>query len=100
MFKSETVDSTQLELFLTGSLYVHEVQALRAGLSRCLDEGKKMLSLDFSQVEYIDCTGLGALVYVHKMAQQKGACLVIRGVRGRSRYLFELARLDRVLVLR
>lgn len=93
-----TAEALQREIVLAGPLYRNEINALLTGLTRCLDEGEKTLALDFSRVEYFDCAGLGALVYVHHQAQQSGARLVLRGVKGRIRYLFELARLDKVLL--
>jgi anti-sigma B factor antagonist len=94
-----TADVNQLEFRLTGPLYVNEVQALQEGLTRCIDDGNKRLSLDFSQVEYLDCSGLGALVCVHKRAREQGGQLVIKGVQGRIRYLFERTRLDKTLLI-
>jgi anti-sigma B factor antagonist len=88
-----------MEMSLSGSLYLNDVQALQAGLIRCIDDGNKKLSLDFSQVEYIDCTCLGALVCVHNRAQEKGSLLELKGVQGRIRYLFELTQLDKELLI-
>ena len=52
------------EIFLRGPLYRNEINALRAGLTRCLDDGAKLLALDLSQVEYIDCAGLGQVLAI------------------------------------
>lgn len=93
-----TADVLQREIILSGPLYRNEINALLTGLTRCLEEGEKMLALDFSRVEYFDCAGLGALLYVHQQAQKRGARLVLKGVKGRVRYLIELARLDKVLL--
>ena len=99
MFGKRNTKSGPMEMSLSGSLYLNDVQALQAGLIRCIDDGNKKLSLDFSQVEYIDCTCLGALVCVHNRAQEKGSLLELKGVQGRIRYLFELTRLDKELLI-
>ena len=57
-------DALQQEIVLRGPLYPNEINALRIGLTRCLDEGEKLLALDFSQVEYIDCAGLGQVLAI------------------------------------
>ena len=57
-------DALQQEIVLRGPLYRNEINALRIGLTRCLDEGEKLLALDFSQVEYIDCAGLGQVLAI------------------------------------
>ena len=49
---------------MSGPLYRNEINALRVGLTRCLGEGEKLLALDFSQVEYIDCAGLGQVLAI------------------------------------
>ena len=94
-----TANALQQEVVLRGPLYRNEINALRIGLTRCLDEGEKLLALDFSQVEYIDCAGLGQLVYLHQQAQRSGARLVLKGVTGRIRYLFDRTRLNQVLAI-
>ena len=68
-----TADALQREIILSGPLYRNEINALLTGLTRCLEEGEIMLALDFSRVEYFDCAGLGALLYVHQQAQKRGA---------------------------
>ena len=50
-------DALQQEIVLRGPLYRNEINALRIGLTRCLDEGEKLLALDFSYFVYIDCAG-------------------------------------------
>ena len=57
-------DALQQEIVLRGPLYRNEINALRVGLTRCLGEGEKLLALDFSQVEYIDCAGLGQVLAI------------------------------------
>ena len=57
-------NALQQEIVLSGPLYRNEINALRVGLTRCLGEGEKLLALDFSQVEYIDCAGLGQVLAI------------------------------------
>ena len=59
-----TANALQQEIVLRGPLYRNEINALRVGLTRCLGEGEKLLALDFSQVEYIDCAGLGQVLAI------------------------------------
>ncbi len=44
--------------------------------------------LDFSKVEFVDSSGLGALVFLHKRLVSKGHKLKVVGLRGQPLQLF------------
>ena len=44
--------------------------------------------LDFSKVEFVDSSGLGALVFLHKRLVSKGHKLRVVGLRGQPLQLF------------
>jgi N-acetylglucosaminyldiphosphoundecaprenol N-acetyl-beta-D-mannosaminyltransferase len=53
------------------------------------------LQLDFSQISFIDSSGLGLLIHAHKLAKQRtGAALSIRGAGRNVRNVTQLARVD------
>ena len=70
----------------------------RKGLVDFIHKGHVFLILDLSDVEFIDSSGLGALVSTLKTLGGQGD-LVICGVRKSLLVLFELTRLDRVFRL-
>ena len=61
-----------------------------------LIKGHKTFIIDLGGVDYIDSSGLGTLVAIHKRALQNGGSVVIKGLHGLVKDLFELTRLDKV----
>jgi len=64
--------------------------ALGERLSGILDAGKARLLVDFSQLEYISSAGFRVLLQAAKRADQNAAKLVLCGVSGKVRQLFDL----------
>ena len=63
------------------------------------DPAIEMVAIDFSTVEFIDSSGVGALVSVHKRAARKGGALEIRNPGPAVTSVIELLRLHRVFKL-
>ena len=59
-------------------------------------KGHNMFIVDLGAVDYIDSSGLGTLVAIHKRALQNGGCVVIKGLHGLVKDLFEMTRLNKV----
>jgi anti-anti-sigma factor len=53
-----------------------------------LAEANEDIVLDFSKVEFVDSSGLGALVFLHKRLVSKGHKLKVVGLRGQPLQLF------------
>jgi len=60
-----------------------------------IKDGNRWIALDLSEVEFIDSSGLGALVSILKQLGGHGE-IVIGGVRETVASLFKLTRLDKV----
>ena len=86
----------KITVILSGSLYIESVAKLRGDVLQAIDQGKIHLIFDMHNLEYIDSAGLGVLITVQKRVRQKGGNVVIRGLKGDVRELFELTRLDKV----
>lgn len=81
---------------LIGSLYVEEAAVLRKKLIELLTQNYKNFIVDIGQIDYIDSSGLGVLVGIQKRALEKGGGVVIKGLHGTIKELFELTRLTKV----
>jgi anti-sigma B factor antagonist len=57
---------------LKGSLDLATSPSVRAALVEAADEGKHDIIVDLSQLEFIDSTGLGALIGAHRRALEHG----------------------------
>ena len=72
--------------------------ALREELLRQIDAGHSQIVLDLSKTEFLDSSGLGALVSAMKRLGSRGT-LAIAGAHGAVARLFSLTRMDRVFAL-
>jgi anti-sigma B factor antagonist len=75
---------------------VDEVANFRMEINKLIDEGQKNFTFDFSQCDFIDSTGLGALVSIYKKCAEKGGSIKLKSLKPEVEKLFKLTRLDRV----
>lgn len=68
-------------------------------IGKCIEEGPKQIILDLSQIDFVDSSGLGALVQVAKQAQSAGGTLQIV-TNARVTQTVKLVRLEKFLSLR
>jgi anti-sigma B factor antagonist len=81
---------------VTGSVDLVTAPKLRERLSDVVGDGHLRLILDLRETEFLDSTGLGALVGVLKRLRLKdGEIRVVSGP-GHVRKVFEITRLDKV----
>ncbi len=62
-----------------------------------VSKGKVAIALDLSNLEYIDSSGLGVIVSVHKRCKLNGGRLAICGMNDTLNRLFKLTSLDKAL---
>ncbi|MBP0013040.1 MAG: STAS domain-containing protein [Roseofilum sp. SBFL] len=67
---------------LTGLLDAFSEPAFRKVIGKCIDEGPKHIILDLSKIDFVDSSGLGALVQLVKKAQtEEGSLQVVANAR-------------------
>jgi anti-sigma B factor antagonist len=75
---------------LDGSITIDSSPDLRSALLRLLKTPEiRRLTVDFSEVDYIDTSGLAVLIEALRSARQLGKSLQLSGLRERPRYLLE-----------
>ena len=72
--------------------------AFKDEMTRYIDAGQNQIVLDLSYVDFIDSSGLGALVSCLKRLGPRGS-LAVAGATGAVSRLFSLTRMDRVFAL-
>ena len=72
--------------------------AFRQAVLQLVEAGDTRLVLDLGGLEFLDSSGLGAMVALLKGLGSRGA-LVVCGVHGAVRSLFQLTRMDKVFVI-
>ena len=65
-------------------------------MTEFIDSGNELIVLDMSEVDFIDSSGLGAVISTLKKLRDKGE-LAVCGMRGPISSLFHMIRLDRVV---
>jgi len=70
----------------------------RKSIGICIDEGPKNIILDLSKIEFVDSSGLGALVQLVKKAQTEGGTLQVVS-NPRVTQTVKLVRLEKFLSL-
>jgi anti-sigma B factor antagonist len=84
---------------LHGDLDIVNAEDVKRDLTEVLDAGPKVLSLDMGAVRFVDSSGLGTLVAVHRAAEAAGATFSVRSVPPQVQRLFEITRLDDLLAV-
>src|SRR5690348_11256934 len=67
-------------------------------MTKCIEGGQNQIVLDLSGVDFIDSSGLGAIVSCLKKLGPRGS-LAVAGAKGAVSRLFTLTRMDRVFAL-
>ena len=74
----------------------HNAAALKDRLLKALEEEDRALVIDLSQVQFIDSSGLGALLSGYKNANLRASGFALVGLQPLVKSMFELTRLHRV----
>jgi len=86
-------------LSLSGEVDVANVARVREAALKLLERQIKRLIVDLSNVEYMDSSGLGALVALLKRVRESGGQMPLAGAKPRVRRLFEITGLDQIFSL-
>ena len=84
---------------ISGELDIDQAVRVREHLDKVIDAGTVRFVIDLSDVSYIDSTGLGMLVAVHKRWVTEQGCYVLTVPRASQRKVFEITGLSTVLII-
>jgi anti-sigma B factor antagonist len=84
---------------LSGDLDIVTSEEVKRDLAQLIDDGHSVVALDLSGVGFVDSSGLGVLVAVHRHAESNGASFMVRAVPPQVRRLFEITRLGDLLTV-
>lgn len=84
---------------LVGEVDLFTAPSLHDGLSTLFEEGVRTLTLDLSELEFIDSTGLAELVLALKRHRDGGGDVVLRCPRPATAKVLEISGLDQVFVV-
>lgn len=86
-------------MVLNGVLDIETVDEFNQLASRMVEDGVVQFTLRLDGVEYLDSSGLGALVRLQRQVNSRSGSLELRGLQPAIRGLIQLTRLDRVFAI-
>jgi anti-sigma B factor antagonist len=81
---------------LTGEIDVHTTPILKGALRRLTDDEHYELVVNLRQIDYIDSTGLAALVAVQKLAREHDGAVALVLTNPHIKKIFDIMGLDKV----
>jgi anti-sigma B factor antagonist len=84
---------------LSGDLDIMTTEEAKERLSHLIDRRPQSVRLDLSGLEFIDSTGLGALVIVHHRAATAGVPMTVSGLSSQVLRVMQITRLDELFVM-
>lgn len=92
-------DDGATTLYIRGELDALSAGELRPLLDRVVEEGRRDVTVDLSQLRLVDSSGVGALVSLYKRVRAGGGQVVFVNVTAQPLVIFKLLRLDVVFDL-
>lgn len=93
----QEVDDDTCVLSPCGRLNMVAAPRLRALVAQTVDDGRPLIVVDLTKTEFMDSSGLGALIAGLKVARQAGGDLRIAGLTEQVHMVLQLTNLDQVL---
>ena len=81
---------------IEGRITVDNSPEMRRRIAIALESKPAELTVDLSRVTYIEGSGTATLVEASRIAHQQGTRLVLTGIQGQTRYLFEVTHMDQL----
>jgi anti-sigma B factor antagonist len=95
----EQVTGEVAVLRLYGFLNAHTAPSLKQQITSLIENGAHKLVVDLTGIEFIDSSGLAALVSGLKLTRAEGGSLAVAGAKPNVEEVFKLTLLDRVFQL-
>lgn len=92
-----SINEDHATISLKGKVYAHNAGLIRDALLDVLEQGVRFVRIDLTDTTYIDSSGLGVLITIHKRTKEKQGCLTLTGVQGMVDVLLKRTRLDKTL---
>src|SRR5205823_13510468 len=84
---------------LSGAIDLHYVPTLRSLFQSKLNERCLALIVDLSAVDFIDSTGLAALIEYHRDAAAHGGVFSLAGINPNLKAIFDVVQFDKALAI-
>lgn len=93
-FRIEHENGEELKIYPIGELDVYNTEDFKSQVEEIYLKDKKNILVDASQLDYLDSTGLGALIYILNLASEDGYVVALMNLKPSIRKLFTITKLD------
>lgn len=93
-------DNNQWVFKPVGEIDIYTSSVFKEEIVKAFEERRADLVIDGRQLDYIDSTGLGALISLLKMLQDTEYKIYIDNIRPNIRKLFDITELDKLFIIR
>lgn len=93
---TRNLDDNGVLIELIGELDAQSCATVRPAFARVLElEAVSEVRLDLAEVEFLDSSGVGAIVFLWKRLNEKGQRLVLQSPSGQPAKLLKMLRIDK-----
>ncbi len=85
---------------VAGDIDLRSSPELREALIQTLEARPQRLTLDLSDVPYMDSSGVGTLVETKRLIEKQGGQIELTGLQPRVKSVFEITQLDRFFAIK
>ena len=82
---------------LSGYFDAQTVSVLESDFQSLVDDSDGKLTLDLSNVDFMDSSGIGSIVFLYKRLKSQNIELILNGVNGQPARLIESLRVDKTI---
>ena len=82
---------------LSGYFDAQTVSVLESDFQSLVDDSDGKLTLDLSNVDFMDSSGIGSIVFLYKRLKSQNRELILNGVNGQPARLIESLRVDKTI---
>lgn len=93
---TQKTEGTVAILYLTGRLDLASGNELKTAVKEIFDSGKNCIQLNLSKIEFINSSGLGALVSIMKETRLRKGRLTLSNLANYVQEIFEITQLSHI----
>ena len=93
-------DNNQLVVIPEGDIDIYTSNKFKEKVMNSFEKNQGDISIDGSKLEYVDSTGLGALISILKSVKEANNEIFISNLKPNIRKLFDITELDKLFTIR
>lgn len=94
------IDNNHLVVIPDGDLDIYTSSKFKEKIMNSLDKNQGDIFIDGSRLEYVDSTGLGALISILKKVKETENQIIISNIKPNIRKIFDITELDKLFSIR